>query len=75
MLKNNVSERDKIKRYLRKKMKMITQSSIPYSKKDMTFHFCWGQALFDVLMDIDIELKLGAFYKKRRTNQWRGKKD
>ena len=56
-----MSDRDKIKQYLRKEMRKIITLSPKIEKT--TFAFCWGQAKFDTLMDIDIKLKLGTFYK------------
>ena len=59
--------RDKLIKLLRDKMKKIlhdNEITVPRKLKDSTFGFCFGQATFDVLMDIDRELKLGAFYKK-----------
>ena len=66
-----MSDRDKIKKYLRKEMRRILiqeeTRTIRKQKIDFTtFGFCWTQAKFDVLMDIDRELKLGAFYKKAK---------
>lgn len=64
-----MTDREKIKRYFRKKMgQIVDPDRILKGKKlsETTFAFCWGQAKFDTLMDIDIELKLGAFYKKQK---------
>jgi len=49
-------------KFLRKKMKRVQRSHI----EAKPFDFCFSQATFDLLMDIDIEFKLGAFYKKER---------
>jgi hypothetical protein len=58
-------ERIKIKKYLRKEMlKIPNDASVEKGKKP--FAFCYAQAKFDALMDIDRDLKLGAFYKKEK---------
>ena len=54
----------KLKRYMRKEMKKLANTP----KKEDTFSFCWGQAKFDTLMDIDLALNLGVFFKKGRKN-------
>ena len=55
-----------IKKYLRKEMKKIPSDKgiERLSKKHNLFPFCYAQAKFDALMDIDIGLKIGAFFKK-----------
>ena len=55
-------DRDKIKKILRKEMKKVngtTKGPLPEP-----FAFCFAQARFDILMNIDRELELGAFYRK-----------
>ena len=47
----------------------IEMSNIP-TKKQMeklsnSFVFCYSQAKFDLLLDIDRTLELGAFFKKK----------
>ena len=56
-----MTEGEKIKRYLRKEMRKVPDdASVKKGKKP--FAFCYAQAKFDMLMDIDINLKLGAFF-------------
>ncbi len=57
------SDRDKMKVILRKKMKSIMNIKKNSINKITPFSFCFAQAKFDILMDIDRELKLGVFYK------------
>ena len=54
------SDRHKIRVILRREMKKINdmKEHIPEP-----FGFCFAQAKFDTLMDLDRELKLGAFYQ------------
>ena len=52
-----------LRRFLRQKMKQVpTDGQMTKLKKP--FGFCFSQATFDILMDIDREFDLGAFYKK-----------
>ena len=60
------SDRHKIRVILRREMKKLNVK-VPKSIKDTTFYFCWAQARFDTLMDIDRELKLGAFIKAKES--------
>ena len=55
-------EHQQIKRYLRKEMDKIP-SDAEMHKGKKPFAFCYAQAKFDALMDIDRELKIGAFFK------------
>ena len=59
------SDRHKIRAILRREMKKIVnvKERVENNKTLSPFAFCWAQAKFDTLMDIDRELKLGAFYK------------
>lgn len=59
-----MTDRNKIKQYLRREMKKIATRKVHKIHRD-TFYFCWGQAKFDTLIDIDLLLNLGAFYKKK----------
>jgi hypothetical protein len=64
-----MTERDKIKKVLRKEMKKATSIMKDIgndSMKRLSFSFCYAQAKFDTLMDIDHELELGAFYRKEK---------
>jgi len=59
----------KLKKYLQKEMKKLLGKTVLnvfkiQPKFSETFAFCWGQAKFDTLMDIDRELELGVFYKR-----------
>lgn len=56
------SDRHKIRTILRKEMKKLPSDSQLKNIKN-PFAFCFAQAKFDTLMDIDRELKLGAFFK------------
>ena len=56
-----MSDREKIKEYLIQEMEKISHETKDKYKDH--FHFCWCQAKFDTLMDIDVMLKLGAFTK------------
>ena len=58
-----MNEKDWIKRYLRKEMRKIPSEKDMEKLKD-PFSFCYAQAKFDALMDIDIGLKIGAFIKR-----------
>jgi len=61
-----MKDRQIIRKYLRKEMRKIINPNRIIGKqklKETTFAFCWGQAKFDALMDIDRILKLKAFYK------------
>ena len=60
-----MTDRDKIKKVLRKEMKKAT-SSMKSLGSNSTFGFCYAQAKFDTLMDIDQELELGAFYRREK---------
>jgi hypothetical protein len=57
-----MKERIKIKRYLRKEMNKIPDDATVQRGKN-PFYFCYAQAKFDVLLNIDMDLKLGAFIK------------
>ena len=57
------SDRHKIRAILRREMKKINNIKEHVNDKHYPFAFSFGQAKFDTLMDIDRELKLGAFYK------------
>jgi len=59
-----MTDRDKIKKILRREMKKISKHKITLS--DNNFAFCFAQAKFDTLLDIDRELELGAFYRKEK---------
>ena len=56
-----MTEGEKIKRYLRKEMRKVPDDAFVEKGKN-PFAFCYAQAKFDMLMDIDINLKLGAFF-------------
>lgn len=58
-----MKDRDKIREYLRSEMKEVLRNVNPDVGRT-TFHFCFSQAKFDALMDIDLLLKLEAFYKR-----------
>ena len=57
-------ERQQIKKYLRKEMRKIPNDAEMHKGKK-PFAFCYAQAKFDTLMEIDRELKLGTFFKQR----------
>ncbi len=58
-------ERAKLKKYLRRQMKKVPDDA-DIEKDKKPFAFCYAQARFDILMEIDMELELGAFYKNRK---------
>jgi len=62
----NMKDRERIKKYLRKQMEKVPEDAPTGKSKQAraVFAFCYAQARFDILMEIDMELKLGAFYKK-----------
>ena len=54
----------KLKQYLRKEMdKIPTDKQMKQGKEP--FMFCYAQAKFDMLMDIDRTLNLGVFFKNK----------
>lgn len=57
------SDRHKIRTILRREMKKVINIKERHEENTNPFCFCFAQAKFDTLMDIDRELKLGAFYK------------
>ena len=66
-----MNERNKIKRYLRKEINKIPTAS-DLKKRNEPFAFCYAQARFDALMDIDIELDLGAFTRREKLRDRKG---
>ena len=52
-----------LRRFLRQKMKRVPTDE-QMTKLKEPFGFCFSQATFDILMDIDREFDLGAFYTK-----------
>lgn len=55
---------EKLKEYMKKEMRKIVSVVAHKNIANKKFFFCWGQARFDMLMDIDRELNLGVFFKK-----------
>lgn len=55
--------KSKLKKYMIKEMGKICHTNHPTHKN--TFYFCWSQAKFDTLMDIDRELGLNVFFKNK----------
>jgi len=59
-----MSDKDKIRKYLQKMMKGIpSDKQMKKLKLKTPFAFCYAQARFDMLMNLDLDLKLGAFYQ------------
>lgn len=57
-------DKHKIRTILRKEMKKLPNDKQMKEMKSFSpFSFCFSQARFDILMDIDRELQVGAFFK------------
>lgn len=53
-----------LRRFLREEMKSIPNLvNIKPSERRKPFDFCFCQARFDMLMNIDYKFKVGAFFK------------
>jgi len=54
-----------LKIYLRSEMKKVPNDAY-VDKGKKPFVFCYAQARFNILMDIDIELGVGAFIRRTK---------